>query len=165
MTTVSLAMKRFFFDREIVEKAIGRAAKKNISKAAAFVRTRAKGSLRRRKKPSKPGQPPSVHSTDSNATLRKILFAYNADTQSAVVGPVKLNGRTSYIVPQVLEKGGSPTVRQKRVGKSWVAAGRRVRPGQPTRTRSVRIEARPFMRPALEHEYPKFPGLWARSVN
>ncbi len=43
----------------------------DCQRPAHSIRQRARTSLRRRKKPAKPGSPPSVHSRDSFATLKK----------------------------------------------------------------------------------------------
>ena len=114
-------MRQFFFDRQAV---IGRMDKANVralSRAGAFIRTRARTSLRRRKRSSPPGQPPSVHSTDNVATLKNILFAYEPNNRALVVGPVALNQiNQSWIdmrtrtVPQVLEFGDVLTVHEWR---------------------------------------------------
>ena len=50
MATVGFNKKQFFFDRQIVIDAVGRAGAKNLSKAGSFIRRSARSSLRRRKK-------------------------------------------------------------------------------------------------------------------
>ena len=169
---LSIEVKKLFFDRRKVLDKIGRANARSLSKAGAFVRRRARSSIRRRKAVSQPGSPPSCHSTDKVATLKNILFAYEPRRQSVVVGPVKLHGHqyvgsvlTSGTVPETLEFGRTVGLREKMVGKRWVSMGRRrPRPGQPVRVRKATIRARPFMRPALDHEADSFPELWADSV-
>ncbi len=59
MKTVSLDM---FFDSDRVKRAAGAAARRNLSKAGAFVRTAARSSIRKRKAISAPGQPSNVQS-------------------------------------------------------------------------------------------------------
>lgn len=91
-----------FFDREAVVEAVGRAGAKALSKAGAFIQRRAKSSIRKRKRASCPGEPPSSHV----ATLRnRIYFNYDPPTRSVVVGPTPLGGVG--VVPPVLEYGGS----------------------------------------------------------
>ena len=51
--------------------------------------------LRRRKRPSKPGESPSVHSTDRVATLKNILFGF--DGRYTVVDRFDTDGRR-YVV-------------------------------------------------------------------
>lgn len=96
-----------------------KARRRILSKAGAWVRTAARSSLRRRKKPSQPGTPPSVHAESSaRATLKKIYFAYDPPNDSVVIGPEKLNQvnfniagvRTS--VPNVHEFGGTIAIRE-----------------------------------------------------
>ena len=118
---LNLRMRDFFFDRQAVIDRMGKANVRAVSKAGAFIRTRARTSLRRRKKSSPPGRPPSVHSTDNVATLKNILFAYEPHAQTLVVGPVALNQiNQSWIdmrtrtVPQVLEFGDVLTVHEWR---------------------------------------------------
>ena len=143
MKTVNVNM---FFDRKKVRRAVDRAARRVLSKAGAFVRTAARGSIRRRKRISRPGEPPSSH---MGLLKHLILFGYDRRRQTVVVGPMKLNQKIGN-APEALEHGGV----------SVVAEGLRSR----RRKRRVRIRARPFMGPAMQKEAPKFPKLWANSV-
>lgn len=152
MTTVGFNKKQFFFDRQIVIDAVGRASAKNLSQAGSFIRRSARSSLRRRKKVSPPGQPPSVHTQDRVATLKNIWFVFDPAQRSVVVGPLKLNGSrlegsNRQTVPSLHELGGTAVV-----------GGRR------KRKRRAKYAPRPFMGPAMERELPKFVGLWANSV-
>lgn len=115
---VEFKQKRNFFDRQAVITAIGKANAAALSRHGAFVQRRSRSSLRRRKKPSAPGNPPSVHTSDPVATLKNIWFAYEPSTAAVVVGPLRLNVhntvwggetgrvRTSGAVPGILEHGG-----------------------------------------------------------
>jgi hypothetical protein len=152
MATVGFNKKQFFFDRQIVIDAVGRASAKNLSQAVSFIRRSARSSLRRRKKVSPPGQPPSVHTQDRVATLKNIWFVFDPAQRSVVVGPLKLNGSrlegsNRQTVPSLHELGGTAVV-----------GGRR------KRKRRAKYASRPFMGPAMERELPKFAGLWANSV-
>ena len=147
-------MTHLFLDRQEVIDRVGKANQRAMSKAGAFIRRRARSSLRRRRRPSEPGQPPSVHSRSRVASLKNILFAYDPVAETLVVGPVKLNQRHvlgpqlgSATVPQVLEFGQRVKVREVRVGKKWRSGVRRKRPGQPVRVRSAKYAPRPFMGP------------------
>jgi len=143
MKTVSLDM---FFDTDRVKRAADAAARKNLSKAGAFIRTAAKSSIRKRKAISAPGQPPSSHT----GLLKKfIFFGYDADRKTVVVGPMRLNQKIG-AAPEALEHGGASTVVSGLRGKR--------------RKRRIRIAARPYMGPAMVKVMPKFPGLWANSV-
>ncbi len=64
MKTVSLDM---FFDTDRVKRAAGVAARRNLSKVGAFVRTGARSSIRKRKGISTPGQPPSSRACGQTA--------------------------------------------------------------------------------------------------
>lgn len=139
---IGLDIKKAFFDRRAVINAVDRGARKVLSKFGAFVRTSARHSIRKRRAISQPGQPPSSHV----GLLRKlILFGYDAQRKSVVVGPTPLRGASE--APPLLEYGGQ--------------ARRKDRRG---RTRTMRYRARPFMGPALERERSKLPKLWAGSV-
>ena len=170
---MTMRMTHFFLDRQEVVKSIGKANRRAMSKVGAFIRRRARSSLRRRKRPSMPGQPPSVHSRSKVATLKNILFAYDPQNETLVVGPVRLNQSSllgpqlgSATVPQVLEFGDTVKIREVRVGNNWRSGVRRVRPGQPRRVRAAKYAPRPFMGPALEQEAAAgtIPDAWSGSV-
>jgi hypothetical protein len=143
MKTVSLDI---FFDTDRVKKSADAATRKVLSQAGSFIRTTAKHSIRQRKKPSAPGQPPSSH---SGLLRRFIFFGYDEARKTVVVGPMRLNQKIG-AAPEALEHGGTSEVVEGFRGKR--------------RKRKVRIRARPFMGPAMEKELPKFPSLWANSV-
>ena len=168
---LSMRMKDFFFDRQAVKDRMTKANRKALSKAGAFIRRRARSSLRRRKKRSEPGQPPSVHTSDRVATLKNILFAYEPQAETLVVGPVKLNRQAllgpqlgSTTVPQVHEFGATVKIREAKVGNQWRSGRRRIRRGQPVRVRQVKYAERPFMGPALEAEQEHIPDAWSGTV-
>lgn len=153
--TFGLTMKstRMFFDRKAVRDATTRAERKVLSKAGAFIRTRARTSIKRRKKSATPGNPPHAHSKDKVATLKNILFAYDPQNHSVVIGPVKLNGKRGH-VPRLLEQGGRA---------SFTNAKRR-RGGVVKTTVTGNYRAFPYMGPAKDAELPKFPSLWRNSI-
>lgn len=132
------AIKKNFFDSEKVLKAVDANNRRKLSRFGAFVRTRSKSSIRKRKRASKPGEPPSSHT----GILKKfIYFSYDEATKSVVVGPAAL--RNNSTAPRLLEHGGS--------GVTSKFVNRR---GQIHRRGFWR--ARPFMRPAFEKELPSF---------
>ena len=156
---VTFEMKKFFFDRQVVQNAVDKQQRRAISRSLAFVRTRARSLLRRRKSVSAPGKPPSVHT--SGIGLKTILFAYDMRTKSGIVGPVKLNQvnmtrRGSQPVPSILELGGTVTASevQFRPGGNFFRRDlRRTRTKYyKTRTRTIPYKRRPFMGPALQIE-------------
>ncbi|MCC5786883.1 MAG: hypothetical protein JJU33_09300 [Phycisphaerales bacterium] len=146
---IDLQIKAMFFDRPRVQRAVSHANRRALSRAGAFVRTRARTSMRKRRGTSRPGQPPHAH---EGSLRRMILFGYEPTRESVVVGPVGFRSSTA---PNVLEFGGRTTVVRRR---------RSARRGQRVIKTRVRIAPRPYMAPALEKERPKLPALWRDSV-
>jgi len=166
-------MKDFFFDRKVVHNAIDKEKRRAISRSLAFVRTRARSLLRRRKKPSLPGKPPSIHSQQYG--LKTILFAYDPRIQGGIVGPVKLNqvnmtSTGSIPVPGIMELGDQVRIHETQSFSDgrWYRRDlrKRLRPGQKRRIRTAIYPPRPFMTPALEIETEKGNILspWANVV-
>jgi hypothetical protein len=142
---IDLKIKRLFFDRQTVVRAVDKAKRAVLSRAGAFIRQTARTSIRERKGTSTPGQPPHSH---VGLLRRFLLFGYDRDTESVVIGPAKLNKAGD--APHVLEHGGTTTTEGRK-------RGRRVR-------RRVRVRKRPYMGPAMKKELPKFPELWRNSI-
>src|SRR5438094_633994 len=101
-------LKSRFFDRPRVHKAMDKAARAALSKFGSFVRTRAKSSIRRRKRISAAGQPPSSH---TGLLKDFIFFAYEPDAKTVVIGPARLNRTTG--APRLLEEGGTASIFEK----------------------------------------------------
>jgi len=137
------AFKRSFFDSKRVMSAVDGATRRVLSRFGAFVRRRARSSIRKRKRISRPGEPPSSH---VGLLRRGILFGYDTARQSVVIGPMRLNQRSAE-APPLLEYGGQ-TRRRDRRGRSELLTYR----------------ARPYMGPAFEAEKPGLPALWRDSV-
>jgi hypothetical protein len=131
-----------FFDRDHVARLAGAATVKQLSRFGAYVRTRARSSIRYRKRISQPGKPPSSHTHDAFASIRNILFAYDESDRGVVIGPVPLNGRRRP-VPKLLEHGGS-------------ARGA---------ARTLHYRPRPFMRPAFGIELERAPELFKNCIH
>lgn len=126
-----------FFDRAGVRDRLTKTTHRALSKAGAFVRRGARSSIRKAKKISSPGQPPKSHT----GRLKDFIFFFmNPAKLNVVVGPVRLNGGSPEGL-KALEKGGAVHSNKK----------------------TFRYRARPFMKPALEREIPKFPDLWGTS--
>lgn len=163
------SLKGWFFDRPAVQRLADRAKLRVLSRMGAFVRQRARTSIRTRRAASRPGQPPSSH---TGLLKRWILFAYDPAAASVVVGPAALNWvqfrggvrARAGTVPEALEYGGGYEVLEVLRYGRWRRADLRSRrrlAGLPTRYRPVAIAARPYMRPALAAEVGRFPGLFA----
>jgi len=150
-----------FFDQTVVTSAADNMVNKGLSKAGAFIRTTAKGSLRYSRKSAVAGQPPKVKRGGSvgyqrttinkktGATVRRsasplkelIYFAKSGDT--VIVGPMDFKGsRTNrYKVPTVLERGGT---------------GQRI---DGKKVKVLKFKGNPFMRPALAKVAPNIPAM------
>lgn len=135
------AAKTNFFDRGSVIRSVNQANMKNLKRFGAFVRTSARGSIRKRKGASAPGKPPHSHV----GTLKRfIYFGFDRSSDSVAIGPVLTNGGGT--APRSLEHGGRSLAidRGKRKVKN--------------------IRKRPFMKPAFDAELKKVPDLWRNSV-
>jgi len=139
----SLKLKSLFFDSPKVVRAVDKSTRKVLSRFGAFVRRTAKQSIRKRKKTSAPGAPPSSH---TGLLKRFIFFGYDRQKDSVVIGPTRLTDNNRGEAPSILEYGGRTTVESK---------------NKKTR---VRIRPRPFMGPAFEKEQPNLPSMWKDSV-
>ena len=111
--------------------------------------------------------------------IREIYFAYELNRKSVIVGPIIANQLhftndkhrrpVKGTVPSVLEYGGDITIMevQSLSKQTWIRADLRSRrrlAGRKIRYRTAHVRARPFMHPALEHELPKLPAMWARAI-
>lgn len=120
---------------------------------------------RRESTVSAPGDPPIAHVPDHPvASIRAIYFA--VQPRIVVVGPVKANfvvfrGSNRSSVPEILEKGGTVTIEEKRVRfrdgrtSAWARRDRRRsrREYEEFRMRTANYKSRPFMGPTLiEHQ-------------
>ena len=133
--------KGLFFDRTKVTKAVDRTTRKNLSRFGAYVRTRSRSSIRKRRRISAPGQPPSSH---TGLLKRNIFFVYEPSRRSVVIGPVLLNSSSG--APELLEHGGT-VIREVK--------------GQSVR---MTYRPRPYMGPAFEAEQDQLEKLWRNSV-
>jgi len=161
----------FFFDRRAVLRMADQKKRQALNGIGRFTRQNARqDKLRRRKNPSRPPKPPSVHSRDRVATLRNIRYAAARDLNSVTIGPLKLNQVQqdwidfgSITVPEIHEKGAMVVLREQSYdGVKWRRRDlrRSRRPYMQYRKRRVRYAPRPFMVPAMEDEAPKFPELF-----
>lgn len=138
--------KGLFFDRQKVIDATTRAERKVLSKFGAFVRTRARTSVRRRRAISEPGAPPSSH---VGLLRQHIYFVYEPQAHNVIIGAARLNGPIGN-APEALEHGGDSEA-------AFFSKGKR-------QTRRIKVRPRPFMQPAFEAELPKLDSMWRDSV-
>ena len=130
---------KLFFDKKAVTNRVDAGTRRVLSKFGAFVRRTAQSSIRKRKRISNPGEPPSSHI----GLLKKfIFFGYDPSARSVVIGPVWLSQKGRGEAPALLEHGGLGKVGKQR----------------------ARYRPRPFMGPAFEKELPKLPDLWRDST-
>jgi hypothetical protein len=171
MLNLHADVKDRFFDRAKVLNVIGRENARRLSKMGAYVRQRAKTDILRRapkgrkrkgaagdRPASPPGRPPYVHSRDSFATFRNILFALDTDWESVVIGvryiPRKrLRGSSAATAAELNELGGTSVIQEVQIDGVWVPRNSVAGASRfPTRKRQARYPARPFMGPALKKE-------------
>lgn len=143
---IRFEIKQLFFDTPKVVRAVDKTTRRVLSKFGAFVRRTARSSIRKRKRTSEPGSPPSSH---TGLLKRFIFFGYDAQKRSVVIGPERLTQRGRGEAPHLLEYGGKTTL--KRRGK---ARGRK----------RTTYKARPYMGPAFEKEQPKLAAMRRDSV-
>ena len=170
-----------------LKRKVNDATFRSLGQAAGTIRVTAKRSIRKRKKPSNPGSPPS----SPTGMLRRVLrYEVNRDKQEAVVGPVnEIAGR----LWNLHEFGGVVTKRRKlkrhrfRVGEygpirqinatkfarikllTQAQANRATRLIQEENERRGaskprRYPKRPFMQPALAAHQARLPKFWRDSV-
>lgn len=93
---------RLFFDRQSVIRRVGKKNAAILKEQGKILRGQARGLIRKRKGPSRPGAPPHSHF----GQLRRFLYyKFDPGSKSVVVGPEKLGGGF-YSVPESLEEGG-----------------------------------------------------------
>lgn len=93
-----------FLDRFVVETEVERIEFEGLKRNAFYLRRVARNSIRRKKSPSKPGQPPRSVRGD----LKRGIWAVLEGRGSAVVGPVKYGWGTE--APSTLEFGGESVI-------------------------------------------------------
>ena len=134
--------KRAFFDRAGVIAATTAAERQVLSRFGAYVRQRARTSIRPRVGTSRPGSPPFSHV----GLLRQfILFSFEPLRGGVLIGAMQLNAKAGD-APRLLEHGGT---------------AQRLRRGKLVR---CEYRPRPFMQPAFDQELPRLPPLWRDSI-
>ena len=136
-------LRQCFFDTKKVQSAVDAGTRKVLSRFGAYVRRTARRSIRKRKRPSRPGAPPSSH---TGLLKRFIFFGYDPSKKSVVIGPERL-GNKGGDAPSLLEYGGTTAI-DTRKGK-----------------RRARIEQRPYMGPAFEKEQHQLPQMWRDAIH
>ncbi|HEY2251274.1 MAG TPA: hypothetical protein VGH74_09445 [Planctomycetaceae bacterium] len=160
-----------YFDKPAVIQAAGMATATQLGKAGSYIRRDARKSIRPGKKPSKPGRPPHGHG--QQRLKEGIEFAWDYAAKCMVCGPAALNwvffdgaGKPmTGAIPRVLEEGGDYNVLEvfNTFSKKWQRADLRSKrrlSAKKKRMRRVHIEARPYMRPAIDKNKDVLRGLF-----
>jgi len=149
------AVKGVFFDKQAVKDRVDEATRRNLATFGSWVRRSAQHLIRKRKRPARPGQPPT---SQTGLLKRFIFFAYDIEKRAVVIGPVRLPSQTGE-APPALEYGGATTIRA-RVFRRRGGQNRRVQKD----VRKIDIQPRPYMGPALKQNESKLPAVWRDSV-
>ena len=160
-----IQVKGMFFDRRGINTAMDRMKSRFLDRAGAYVMKVARRSIKSSDKPSQPGEPPHGHNDQQLG--RNIYFGLDRTTQQCVIGPINLRTKGARpvrgTIPRTLERGGQIWVQEVYQFGRWqrvTSRGNRNRfNGLPTRLRKARVEARPFMGPALAVCKHKLPSL------
>lgn len=141
---LTMRAKAFFFDKKAVRDMVDEKTRSALGRVGAFVRQRARSSMRpggKKNKISAPGEAPRTHTGELK---KKLWFALEPSGKSVVIGPAKFKEGKA---PGLLEFGGNVPGR-RRGGKSYTA----------------HYKARPYMGPALDKELKNIAPQWGASV-
>lgn len=128
MFEVTTDIQKAFFNSREIERKIDAQTRRNLSKAGAAVRREQRDSLKRRKSTSTPGSPPHLHTSNPRYSPKNVLYGYDDRNQTVVIGMVKLPQSTvvgDIAFPEVMERGGTIVVRNKRGKRRRVTIRRR----------------------------------------
>ena len=136
-------VKKLFLDRAEVTSRLDKGTATAFRIIGARVRLNARNSIR--KAPKKRRSTGRRAPYDRTGRLKKfIFFSLDRETDSLVVGPVKLESVAAENAPELLEYGG---------------IGRNSKTGE-----SVEYEAFPYMTPAFERERPRISDAFQNVV-
>ena len=93
-----------FLDRKAIMDKVYKTNKRNLAHAAALTRRVARQSMRKRKEPSRPGQPPR---TITGALKNSIIFGWDDEGRTIIVGPTKFSNS---MAQSTLERGGEVVI-------------------------------------------------------
>lgn len=170
MSVITKKLSRIKWDLKNIERANRRAANRGVRQSLGLIRLRARqNEIRKaygkkrggRGRTSRPGERPFAHASEG---IRTIAYDYNYRTQSGIVGPVLRQGsgvgvKNAVTAPNAIEYGSRMTIRQTRTrnrdgSEKWVRITRKnIRKSRfkKKRSRTISVQKRPFMVPAMEH--------------
>lgn len=166
---LQMKVKGISLTPKTVTNPVDRELTRRLFKFGSFVRQTARRSMKKRKKSSEPGKPPSTH---EGTIKQKLIYAVNPGEKNVVIGPTLWSRKAAHIV----EHGGAFVVNLR---PWWVesdpreraAIYKRVRAGGNTGSerrfrvkRKIKYAARPFMRPAFAQEIKENRELWGNLI-
>ena len=181
---------RTVFDTKLLERKVQDASFRSLGHASGAIRLTARRSIRRSKKPSKPGQPPH---TPTGALKRVLRYAVDKQKTEAAIGPINEYARTIWnlhefggvtrkrlrlLKPHRFRVGEFGPIRkgsgkqfsrvrlmseaQARRATQLVEQENQLRLSESRKLR--RYPKRPFMGPALDANRARLPKFWQDSV-
>lgn len=179
--------KKLFWDSKTVIRAAGRAEANARRRYGGYLRRVAQTSMRYRKGPSPPGQPPSAHkdkalalkkkqgqSKHNGALLREFLFNVRDPSGSQLIGPTGFPAKSGgQPVPSLHEHGGTRTAYTGEKIAVRNPAGRDPKTGRfysrgvqliDVSGKVMKYPKRPTMLPALKKTQAKFPQEFRNSI-
>lgn len=100
---IGAEVKRLWFNSAAVLDAVDEAKREELSRFGYYTMRDARQSIRKRKRPARPGESPTNQTT---LLKRFIYFAYEPETSGVITGPARLAGaRGSAFIPKTLEEG------------------------------------------------------------
>lgn len=162
---LTMALKGLEMKPANVLSPVDKELKRRLSMLGAYVRQRARRSLRKGKKSADPGQPPK---SQAGHLKNLILYDVDVDERNVVIGPAAARSK----VADIIEYGGEQTIEvwpwwltadkgeQMTIKRKITSEGRELHdPANKVRI-VAKYEARPFMRPAFNHEIRENKELW-----
>lgn len=150
--------KSFFLDRRQWDGILSDGERSALAASGGYIRTTARRSMRSKDGPAPPGRPPHAH---GRRLLRKFLNFWlerndPPDQYSMICGPEfipslhkDVNPLTQGTIPRTLELGGVEVIKTDYIEATQIGTFNR------TATRkTIYIEARPYMNPALRKSLP-----------
>jgi len=136
-----------FFDRPAVMDAMDRATRLAFVESGRIIRRQARGSMKVAPlgKPSAPGHPPHRHRKTKKhphggGLWRSVMYAYDDQAQTLVVGPSVIVGRNIAVIATRHEFGGGAAIRNPRRRRRRIGGAGEIRIGGNRRDRRGRFQ-------------------------